>query len=121
MSTITASYWLESNEWLNSEELEKIAELTTNLKLVKDYLKSKGTYVSVCLAAQEFNAKYSMQFSHEYDNCLQITLETIIDRCGVPNFISGNYEVADKVLAKHGKKTKRQLRGLLSGKCVVKV
>lgn len=121
MATIKLEYFFPDGGSYNLDDkgLERIAELTDNLKASRSTVQDKYSDIEIRIAVHLDSPHYNVYIHGKDEESLKSALSEITKTCGTPNFIDGKFKVVDQVLAEYGKKTKRKFLGFLIGRHVI--
>jgi hypothetical protein len=120
MKEISLDYYL--NRDLTPENLEKIYELSENLKDAIELEKYGGVctaFVDAFIPEQSQEFCYRINLRSDSSTSLKNKASVFMNRLGIPNFVSGDYNLIEDYLNQSGKTLKRKFKGSLVGKHVV--
>lgn len=115
---------LGPNSEVKLSDLERIAELSTQIKQTKTWIEFDSAPqrdVSVEVYLPNDDPSYVVVVESQNRDRINNALERFIGQCGAPNFVRFDYELILPILKKRGQTLKRRFSGALIGKHVVPV
>lgn len=105
------------SDYISDDGLDRIAELTNNIRNGKEFVGSNYPSVKIDVDLKETN--YRVWIKGKNKEHFQGAISDFMGICGVPEFVSGELDLVQRVLSQYGKTLKRKFLGSAVGKHVV--